>query len=44
MITLINWKFDYSQVYIQIDDIVTKYNDGEFDDELDDDSEETPTE
>jgi len=44
MIELITWKFDYTQVYSQIDDIVTKYNDGEFDDELDDDSEETPTE
>ena len=44
MIELITWKFDYTQVYSQIDDIVTKYNDGEFDDELDDDSEEAPTE
>ena len=44
MIELITWKFDYTQVYSQIDDIVTKYNDGEFDDELDDASEETPTE
>ena len=44
MIELITWKFDYSQVYSQIDDIVTKYNDGEFDSELDDDSEETLTE
>jgi len=43
MIELITWKFDYTQVYSQIDDIVTKYNDGEFDDELDDDSEEAPT-
>tara|TARA_B100000902_G_scaffold165624_1_gene160565 strand:- start:2295 stop:2801 length:507 start_codon:yes stop_codon:yes gene_type:complete len=43
MIELITWKFDYSQVYSQIDDIVTKYNDGEFDDELEDDSEKTPT-
>jgi len=44
MIELITWKFDYTQVYSQIDDIVTKYNDGGFDDELDDDSEEAPTE
>jgi hypothetical protein len=41
---LITWKFDYSQVYSQIDDIITKYNDGEFDEELEDDSEKTPTE
>ena len=44
MIELISWKFDYSQVYSQIDDIVTKYNDGDYDEELENDSEETPTE
>ena len=44
LVELITWKFDYSQVYSQIDDIITKYNDGEFDEELEDDSEKTPTE
>ena len=44
MIELITWKFDYSNVYTQIDDIITKYNDGDFDDELGDDSEDTPSE
>jgi len=44
MIELITWKFDYSNVYAQIDDIITKYNDGDFDDELEDASEETATE
>jgi hypothetical protein len=43
MIELITWQFDYSQVYSQIDDIVTKYNDGDYDEELENDSEETPT-
>ena len=43
MIELITWQFDYSQVYSQIDDIVTKYNDGDYDEELENDSEETQT-
>jgi len=43
MIELITWQFDYSQVYSQIDDIVTKYNDGDYDEELENDSEETPS-
>jgi len=44
MVELINWKFDSTQVYKQIDEIITKYNNGDYDAELDDDSEETPTE
>ena len=44
MIELITWKFDYSQVYSQIDDIITKYSDGDYDKELEDDSDESPTE
>ena len=41
MIELITWKFDYTNVYTQIDDIIAKYNDGDFDEELDNDSEDT---
>ena len=44
MVELITWKFDYTHVYSQIDDIITKYSDGAYDEELEDDSEETPTE
>jgi hypothetical protein len=44
MIELITWIFDYSNVYDQIDDIITKYSDGDYDEELEDDSDETPTE
>ena len=44
MVELITWKFDYTEVYSQIDDIITKYSDGDYDEELEDDSDETPTE
>ena len=44
MVELITWKFDYTEVYSQIDDIITKYSDGDYDEELENDSEETPTE
>ena len=44
MIELITYKFDYSSVYDQIDQIVSNYNDGQYDDELDETSEEQTTE
>jgi hypothetical protein len=44
MVELITYKFDYSSVYDQIDQIVSNYNDGQYDDELDETSEEQPTE
>jgi len=34
LIELITYKFDYSSVYDQIDQIVSNYNDGQYDDEL----------
>ena len=37
MVGVIIWKFDYSQVHSQIDAIIAKYNDGDYDAELDDD-------
>jgi len=40
LLELITYKFDYSSVYIQIDRIVSNYNDGQYDDEeLEDESE-----
>lgn len=44
MVELINWKFDSSRVYSQIDEIIAKYNNGDYDAELEDDSEESTTE
>ena len=44
MVELITYKFDYSSVYDQIDQIVSNYNDGQYDDELDETSEEQTTE
>tara|TARA_Y100000385_G_C13062772_1_gene625230 strand:- start:323 stop:862 length:540 start_codon:yes stop_codon:yes gene_type:complete len=44
MIELITYKFDYSNVYDQIDQIVSNYNDGQYDDELDEISEEQTAE
>ena len=44
MVELITYKFDYSSVYDQIDQIVSNYNDGQYEDELDETSEEQPTE
>jgi hypothetical protein len=44
MVELITYKFDYSSVYDQIDQIVSSYNDGQYDDELDETSEEQTTE
>lgn len=41
LIELVTWKFDYSSVYEQIDQIVSNYNDGQYDDELEDESEES---
>lgn len=38
---LITFKFDYSSVYEQIDQIVFNYNDGQYDDETEEESEET---
>jgi len=39
---LVTYKFDYSSVYEQIDQIVSNYNDGQYDDEeLEDESEES---
>ena len=34
LIELITYKFDYKSVYDQIDQIVSNYNDGQYDDEL----------
>ncbi len=40
LLELITYKFDYSSVYEQIDQIVSNYNDGQYDDEeLEDESE-----
>lgn len=44
IIELITYKFDYSSVYDQIDQIVSNYNDGQYDDELEENSEEPTTE
>ena len=44
MVELITYKFDYSSVYDQIDQIVSNYNDGQYEDELDETSEEQTTE
>jgi len=44
MIDLITYKFDYSSVYDQIDQIVSNYNDGQYDDELEENSEEQTSE
>jgi hypothetical protein len=44
MTDLITYKFDYSSVYDQIDQIVSNYNDGQYDDELEENSEEQTTE
>ena len=44
IIELITYKFDYSSVYEQIDKIVSNYNDGQYDDELEENSEEPTTE
>lgn len=44
MVELITYKFDYSNVYDQIDQIVSNYNDGQYDDEIDESSEEQTTE
>lgn len=44
MVELITYKFDYSNVYDQIDQIVSNYNDGQYDDELDEISEEQTAE
>ena len=43
---LVTYKFDYSSVYEQIDQIVSNYNDGQYDDddELEENSEEETTE
>jgi predicted nucleic acid-binding Zn-ribbon protein len=38
---LVTYKFDYSSVYEQIDQIVSNYNDGQYDDELEDESQES---
>ena len=38
MVELITWQFDYSTVYDQIKQIVSNYNDGQYDDELDESS------
>ena len=38
---LITYKFDYSSVYEQIDRIVSNYNDGQYDDETENESDET---
>ena len=38
---LITYKFDYSSVYEQIDQIVSNYNDGQYDDETENESDET---
>ncbi len=43
LIELITYKFDYSSVYEQIDQIVSNYNDGQYDDELEEISEEETT-
>ena len=40
IVELITFKFDYSNVYEQIDQIISNYVDGKYDDELDDASEE----
>jgi hypothetical protein len=44
MTDLITYKFDYSSVYDQIDQIVSNYNDGQYDDELEENSEEQTSE
>jgi hypothetical protein len=44
MTDFITYKFDYSSVYDQIDQIVSNYNDGQYDDELEEISEEETTE
>jgi predicted nucleic acid-binding Zn-ribbon protein len=44
LIELITYKFDYSSVYDQIDQIVSNYNDGQYDDEFEEISEEETTE
>ena len=44
IIELITYNFDYSSVYDQIDQIVSNYNDGQYDDDLEETSEDQTSE